>query len=58
MEVLTYRDDGKLTPTYDAPDIEHNPKLAKKLADYTRQLDKHRGQDVNDIIPGFYEYIK
>jgi MoaA/NifB/PqqE/SkfB family radical SAM enzyme len=58
MEVLTYRDDGKLTPTHDAPDIEHNPKLAKKLADYTRQLDKHRGQDVNDIIPGFYEYIK
>ncbi len=35
-----------------------DPKLQKKLVDYTKQLDKHRGQDVTDIIPGFYEYIK
>lgn len=57
MQVLTYGHDGKLIPTYDAPDIEHNSKLAKQLADYTRQLDNHRGQDVNDIVPGFYRYI-
>jgi len=35
-----------------------DPKLQKQLVDYTKQLDKHRGQDVTDIIPGFYEYIK
>lgn len=58
MQVLTYGPDGKLIPTYDAPDIEHNPKLAKKLADYTRQLDKHRGQDITTIVPNFYEMIQ
>jgi hypothetical protein len=58
MQVLTYGPDGKLTPTYDASDIEHNPKLAKKLADYTRQLDLHRGQDITTIVPNFYEMIQ
>jgi len=58
MQVLTYGPDGKLIPTHDAPDIEHNPKLAKKLADYTRQLDQHRGQDITTIVPNFYEMIQ
>ena len=56
--VLEYGDDGKLIQIPDLPDTNHDKKLAKKLADYTKQLDKHRGQDVTDIIPGFYEYIK
>ena len=56
--VLEYGDDGKLIQMPDLPDTNHDKKLAKKLADYTKQLDKHRGQDVTDIIPGFYEYIK
>ena len=56
--MLEYGDDGKLIQIPDLPDTNHDKKLAKKLADYTKQLDKHRGQDVTDIIPGFYEYIK
>ena len=55
MQVLTYGPDGKLIPTYDSPDIEHNPELAKKLHKYTKQLDQHRGQNILDIIPNFYE---
>lgn len=58
MEVLVYGDDGKLAKNTKLQEINHDKKLAKKLADYTKQLDKHRGQDVTDIIPGFYEYIK
>jgi hypothetical protein len=59
METLEWvADDFKLIQMPDLPDTAHDKKLAKKLADYTKQLDKHRGQDVNDIIPGFYEYIK
>ena len=56
--MLVYGDDGKLIPHTELKDDDYDKKLAKKLADYTKQLDKHRGQDVNDIIPGFYEYIK
>ena len=59
METLEWvADDFKLIQMPDLPDTDHDKKLAKKLADYTKQLDKHRGQDVTDIIPGFYEYIK
>ena len=58
MEVIVYKDNGKLEKNTKLQEINHDKKLAKKLADYTKQLDKHRGQDVNDIIPGFYEYIK
>ncbi len=67
MGVLEYDEDGrlqqngwtyKLQQTTDNTDSSHDEKLAKKLVDYTKQLDKHRGQDVTDIIPGFYEYIE
>lgn len=31
------------------------PELAVKLHKYTKQLDQHRGQNILDIIPNFYE---
>jgi hypothetical protein len=58
MKVIVYGDDSKLVENTKLQETNHDKKLAKKLADYTKQLDKHRGQDVTDIIPGFYEYIK
>ena len=58
MKVIVYVDDSKLVENTKLQENNHDKKLAKKLADYTKQLDKHRGQDVTDIIPGFYEYIK
>ena len=31
------------------------PELAVKLHKYTKQLDQHRGQNILDVVPNFYE---
>ncbi len=56
--VLVYGEDGKLIPHTELKDDDYDKKLAKKLINYTEQLDEHRDQNVQDIIPDFYEYIK
>ena len=56
--VLVYGEDGKLIPHTELKDDDYDKKLAKKLINYTEQLDEHRDRNVQDIIPDFYEYIK
>ena len=51
MKVLAYGLDGKLVKNTKLHEINHD----KKLADYTKQLDKHREQNILDIVPNFYE---
>lgn len=55
MEVLVYGDDGKLVENTKLQKTSYDLKLAKKLADYTKQLDQHREQNITDIVPNFYE---
>ncbi len=54
--VLRYDQDNKLEPYYDG--YVHDMAQTQKLIDYTKQLDQHRGQNITDIVPNFYEIIQ
>lgn len=58
LEVIGYDDDGKLRYWFAENETVEISKQRENCLAYTQQLDKHRKQEIKDIMKDFYEVIK
>ena len=55
MEVLEFDENGRLEQSVN---ISSDERKCKQLIEYTTQLDNHRNQDINEIIPDFVHMLE
>jgi hypothetical protein len=55
MEVLEFDENGRLEQSVN---ISSDERKCKQLIEYTTQLDNHRNQNINDIIPDFVHMLE